>query len=411
MSDAVKIPDHVEPSQVCPFNVYEIPLSEDIHVEMAKVQSSHPDIFYNTTPTLDRMFARGAWTITSYEYAKEVLRDPESFSSAGISGFAELVNLDYDLMIPIDVDPPLHAKVRAIIRDPLMPDKLRELEPSVRALAKDLVSNALQKGRCDFMDDVAAIYPTRIFLLLMGLPDSEADQFLEWEKKLLQPDPNNIQKTIDAIMSIVGRVKKGFDERREDPKNDFLTTLVNAELDGEPLSEELRLGLGFNLFVGGLDTVMNQLSWVFMHLAQHPDLRAELRLDSKRIGPVIDEIMRIHSVLTTRRFVTKDMDFHGVILRKGDAVEMAFATINQDPEAFQCPHEVDTSRKGNRHIGFGFGPHICVGMHLARLEMKVLVEEWLAVIPDFEIENEKDLTFHHGIFGLNNLPLVWAERY
>ena len=401
------IPGHVSEEQTCPHNIFTLSPESDITEEMSRIQENMPDIFYNPTPQLDRSFSKGAWVITSHAMAKEVLSDPGTFSSVGISGFAELVNLDYDLMIPIDIDPPLHPKVRMMLREYLSPKAVAELEGDIRLLARELVTKAKEKGSCDFMLDVAQIFPTQIFLLLMGLPMEEYHQFLEWEADLLQPDPNNIQKTIDAIMSIVDRVQRGFEEKRKNPGNDLLTMLVNAEIDGGPISEELRTGLGFNLFVGGLDTVINQLSWVFKYLAEHPESRQKLRGNPEAITLALEEIMRTHSVLTTRRFATKDLDFHGVRIKKGDSVELPFMAINRDPEAFECPMNIDLERKPNRHVGFSFGPHTCIGMHLARLEMRILVEEWLEQLPEFHIKEGEKLTFHAGIFGLDRLPLEW----
>ena len=401
------VPAHVPDELVCPFNLFEVPPSADIIEEMSRVQLEKPDIFYNPVAALDRSFTKGAWTITSVALAKEVLRTPADFSSEGISGFADLVQLDYNLMVPIDVDPPLHTNVRNLIRNRLSPENVLKLEPAIRELAKSLVNNAVANGESEFVADVATVYPTQIFLLLIGLPAEEADQFLEWEADLLQPDPNNIQKTRDAVMSIVDRVRRGFDERRENPQDDFLTMLVNAEIDGEPLSEEVRLGLGFNLFVGGLDTVMNQLTWVFKFLADNPLAREKLRENSDLIPAAVEEIMRTHSVVTTRRFVTRDMEFHGVQLREGDSIELPLVAINRDEEAFECPMSANLERTPNRHVGFGFGPHMCVGMHLARLEIRVLIEEWLAQISTFAVKPGETLTFHPGIIGLNALPLVW----
>jgi cytochrome P450 len=241
----------------------------------------------------------------------------------------------------------------------------------------------------------------------MGLPQEEANDFLEWEQDLLQPDPNNIEKARGAVLKIVDRVQAGFDARRQQPADDLLTVLVNAEIEGQPISDELRLGLGFNLFVGGLDTVLNQATWIFKFLAANPYERRRLKDDPDLIPGAIEEIMRLHSVLTTRRFVTKDIDFHGLTLKKGDAIEMPFSAGNRDSEAFEKPSHADITRSPNRHLGFGYGPHMCIGMHLARLELKLLVHEWLKQIPDFSIKENDELHFHPGIYGLNALPLIW----
>ncbi len=398
----VSVPEHVPEALVDSFDVFAMDPKADIFAEIGRLHETKPPIFYNTTPQMDRTFTRGAWQVTNAEMIREVLRTPQDFSSVGISGFNELIQMGFELMIPIDTDPPLHAEVRGIIREHLLPDNVRRLSDGMRDLARELVGRCVEKGSCEFVEDVASIYPTQIFLLLMGLPLAEADEFLAWEAELLQPDPDNIDRMRDAVRKIVARVRQGLDERRAEPRDDFLTLLVNADV-----SEELRLGLGFNLFVGGLDTVMNQLTWVFRYIGARPEVQRELGEHPDRIQAALEEIMRLHSVLTTRRFVTRDLDFHGVPFRKGDSIEMFMAAGNRDPAAFDKPTQADLARKPNRHLGFGWGPHMCVGMHLARLEMGILIEEWLKAIPRFSVRNPDQLEFHIGIWGLNALPLGW----
>ena len=398
----VTVPDHVPAELVHSFNVYELPPTADIFAEIAALHDSHPPIFYNTTPSMDRTFTRGAWNVTSMKLIQEIMRTPADFSSVGISGFNELIQMGYELMIPIDTDPPVHAQVRGLIREHLQPDNVAKLSGRIRELAKELVQQSVDKGSSEFVADVASIYPTQMFLLLMGLPMEEADTFLEWEAHLLQPDPNNIEKTRDAIRKIVARVQRGFDEKRANPQDDLLTLLVNADL-----TDELRTGLGFNLFVGGLDTVMNQLAWLFKYIGERPELQQQLRGNPELIASSVEEVIRLHSIITTRRFVTRDMEFHGVSFKKGDSVELHTAAGSMDPESFDNPHQADLSRKPNRHLAFGWGPHMCIGMHLARLEMQILVEEWLNAIPQFTVVRPEELEFHVGIWGLNSLPLSW----
>ncbi len=401
----VTVPDHVPKELVDSFNVFTMDPRADIFTEIGALHETKPPIFYNTTPQMDRTFTRGAWQVTSMDLIREIMRTPADFSSVGISGFNELIQMGYELMIPIDTDPPLHARVRSIIREHLLPANIEKLSGGIRDLARDLVRRCVDQGDCEFVRDVASIYPTQIFLLLMGLPMEEADEFLAWEAALLQPDPNDLEKTRDAIRKIVARVRKGFDERRQEPGDDFLTLLVKADV-----SEELRLGLGFNLFVGGLDTVMNQLTWVFKYIGERPGLQRELRGKPDAIASALEEIMRLNSVLTTRRFVTRDLEFHGVTFKKGDSIELFMAAGNLDGEAFENPSEPDLARKPNRHLGFGWGPHMCVGMHLARLEMRILVEEWLDAVPEFFVKRPDELEFHLGIWGLNALPLGWEAH-
>lgn len=405
--NTLTLPDHVSPELVHRYSLYEIPTTANVFSEIAKLHEKLPPIFWNPTPFFFRGLDQGAWNITSIDHIREIMRDTETFSSVGISGFNQLVNVGYELMIPIDCDPPLHTQMRGLIRERLLPQNVAKLEDRIRDLARSLVQRAVAKGSCEVVSDIAAIYPTQIFLLLMGLPLDEADEFLAWEKDLLQPDPNNLDKMRNAIGKIIDRVKRGFEERRKNPADDFLTLLVNAEVDGRPLPDELRLGLGFNLFVGGLDTVLNQLTWLFHFLATQPDIRRRIRGDSKLISSTIEEILRLHSILTTRRFVTRDVEFHGVQFKKGDSVEMFMAAAGSDPTAFPNPEAIDIERLPNRHLAFGWGPHMCVGMHLARLEMRILVEEWLNAVPEFTLDPQKPVVFHVGILGLDQVPLVW----
>lgn len=167
------------------------------------------------------------------------------------------------------------------------------------------------------------------------------------------------------------------------------------------------MGMCYLFFVGGLDTVAATLGYIFYYLATHDDDRRRLVEDPSLIPDAIEELMRRHAVVSTRRMVTRDMEFHGVQLKKGDYVECDLSLSGTDPAAFDSPLEVDLTRKPNPHLSFGGGPHRCFGSNLARAEMRIGIEEWLKRIPDFHVKPGAELHSHLGVKGLDALPIVW----
>lgn len=395
-------PDHVPPELVRPYlfgvrgsSTWELPrtLFPAIH--------QNPPIFWaeNVHP-----FRPGAWIPRRYEDLQKIYQDTDHFTPQGTSGFSRMIGETWT-SIPGESDPPLHARYRLMLNPMFGPKQIAALDEDIRGFAHDLFSRIAPKGECEFVSEIAFEFPIRVFLKLMGLPQEEMPRFLEWEHGILRS--SSIEPVARALRFVIDYLDAECEKRRIEPKDDLLTLAVQGEIDGRPLTSDELKGICFNLFVGGLDTVSTNMSNQFRHLAENPDDQAYLRANPDRIPGAIDELMRAYAAVTTLRFCKADTQVGGVEMKAGDLVLMPTMLAANDPEAFPDPEVVDFDRKP-RHLSFGYGPHLCIGMHLARREMRIAMEEALAILPPFRLQPGAEIeSFCSGIIGPKTLPLVW----
>jgi cytochrome P450 len=270
-----------------------------------------------------------------------------------------------------------------------------------------LVDKIKDNGECDFTRAFGTPLPVVIFMRLMGMPLDQLDTFLAWENDLLHS--GDVAKRVAAARSIYDFLVDLIEARRAEPLDDLVSVAVTMEVDGEALTQDQIMGMCYLFFVGGLDTVAATLGYIFRYLATHADDRRRLAEDFSLIPDAIEELMRRHAVVTTRRLVTRDMDFHGAPLKAGDYIACDLSLSGTDPEAFADPLAVDITRRPNPHLSFGGGPHRCFGSNLARAEMRIGIEEWLKRIPSFHIKPGAALRSHMGVKGLDALPIVWRQ--
>jgi cytochrome P450 len=239
----------------------------------------------------------------------------------------------------------------------------------------------------------------------MGLPQEQMAQFLRWEHAILRSA--SIEQIAGATREITAYLAEACEERRRTPRNDLLTLGVQAEVEGRKLTPDELTGFCFNLFIGGLDTVSTNMASHFRHLAERHDHQAYLRANPDRISDALDEFMRAYASVTTSRRCISETTIGGVKITPGDMVLLPTPLAAHDPEVFASPEVVDLARKP-RHLSFATGPHVCIGIHLARREMRIAMEEGLAALPVFSIETGAEITsFLGGIIGPRALPLVW----
>ncbi|MCC6482136.1 MAG: cytochrome P450, partial [Sphingomonadaceae bacterium] len=195
-------------------------------------------------------------------------------------------------------------------------------------------------------------------------------------------------------------------DRRKAPRDDIISYALGVEVEGRKLNDDELVGFSFNLFIGGLDTVSTNMGLQFLHLARNPQDQQYLRDNPKEIPHAIDEMMRAYAAVTTFRTCTKETEFGGVKMMPGDKVAVHTTLAGRDPEEFPEPGEVRLGRNP-RHVSFGFGPHMCVGMHLAKREMRIAIEEFVQRIPQFSVKPGHEVEYHLGMIQPVTLPLVW----
>ncbi len=400
------VPDHVPPEMVRDFSLFTsagmLPTPNgDPHAAVACVHAG-PPIFYSPYNTRN---GRGTWVITRARDQRRVLQDAETFSSHR-SIFASALGENWP-MIPLELDPPAHGIFRSLLNPLFSPKRVMVLEPAVRERAIALIDRIAASGTsCDVMKDFAFPFTVNIFLGFLGLSDDRLDTFVGWANDLLHGD--DVKRPAAARM-IVAFIDELAAMRSKEPVADFMTFVVQAEVEGRPLTDEEVRGTGVLLFVAGLDTVAAAIGFDLAHLARNPKDQDLLRSEPDRIGLAAEELLRAYPTVQMIRVATKNIDFEGAPIRKGDYVSCATMIANRDPAEFECPNTIDLAREDNRHAAFGYGPHRCLGSHLARREIVIGLEEWLARIPGFRIKDGTAPITHGGhVFGIENLILDWS---
>ena len=375
-------------------------------------------------PVIDRLRAQcpvarsdlmgGFWVVTRYQDCRFVLQNHALFSSVqNIVPDIRMTTLGPD--IPTQIDPPDHGKYRQILNPLLSPRAVAPVEPRMRALATELIDVIAAAGRCDFLADFAVPFPSLIFVPLMGLPESDLGTFLDWKNKILHTTDEaqraEIFETVNAELQAYFTAVFHERRRRADPGDDLVGQLAQARFDGERLlSLEEFVGMACLLWGAGLDTVTAQLSLAIHHLATHPDLRDELAADLALVPTAIEELMRFDSLVNDCRKATADVEIGGKTIKAGDMVMVMYGAAGRDPEQFPDPYRLDLRRYPNRHFGFGGGIHRCAGSHLARLELRVAMEEIHARMPRYALDPDRPAERHFGyVRGLDRLHLVLAR--
>jgi cytochrome P450 len=350
---------------------------------------------------------RTVWFLLNYDDIHRALQDPALFSSRSVIAFTD----EDHRWIPEELDPPEHTKYRQLLNPLFSPGRVAALEPTIRAFCIELIENIEQQGRCDLLADFARLFPTTIFMRLMGLPVEEADQLLRWVHELMHTraelDPDGAIRG-GAMLSIMQYLGALIAARQAEPRDDIVSHLVTSTVDDRSLTMEELLETCFLLYMAGLDTVAGMLTYTFKHLAEHPEHQELMRTNPDAIEGVVEECLRMYAIVTTARVVTRDVEFGGCPMKAGDRIVTPTASANRDAAEFDRAGEFDPTRSPNRHLAFGAGPHRCVGSHLARLELRIAVEEWHRRIPEYRIPDGATIEQHvGGVAGVDTLPLVW----
>ncbi|BBY93377.1 cytochrome P450 [Mycobacterium gallinarum] len=360
-------------------------------------------------PALRNTEADGYWMFTDYATILDGLQHPELWSSSVI------VPTEPDppyKWIPVMVDPPDHAKWRHVLAEYFSPGRVKGMKVGQHELVGELVDKLKPAGGCEFISQMARVFPSIVFLDIMGMPVSHLDQFLEWEDMILHQE--GVGEEVNAVRlegmtHVMGFFASLIEQRRAERNpdaGDIVTAALDWKIDGEPINDMELLNCLLLLFMAGLDTVAMESTYAMLHLATHPADRRRIATDPEVIPRAVEELLRAYPMVQTARKATQDMDFHGCPVKAGDMAAFPLAMANRDDHMFPDGRHVDLDRGVTRHIAFGAGPHRCLGSHLARQEMAILLEEWHKRIPEYELAGNP--TEHGGqMFGLDSLELRW----
>jgi cytochrome P450 len=316
-------------------------------------------------------------------------------------------------LIPLQIDPPEHAKYRRIL-DPLFtPREMARREPRVTELVNEMIDRFADRGECDFHAEFAVPLPCTVFLQLLGLPLEDLDQFLEWKDGVIRPGGAQDSQThgeaaAPAAHQIYDYFNRAIDDHIASPRDDVLSAMIAADVGGRPLSREELLDTCFLFLIAGLDTVTDSLDCFFVYLARHHDHRRQLVEQPDILPNAIEELLRWETpVPGVARVAIQDVEVGGCPISKGEKVSPLLGAANTDPAEFPDPELVDFNRNPNRHRAFGGGPHRCLGSHLARMELRVALREFHRRIPDYEIKPGAELTYTRGLRSVESLPLTF----
>ncbi len=353
----------------------------------------------------------GAVQTTTRAALDAALRDPESYSS-GMDG-APLGN-DRPL-IPLQIDPPDQLKWRKLL-DPLFtPKKMAALVPQITEQVNALIDQFADRGSCDFTNEFAIPLPSTIFLRLFGLPLEELPTLLEFNERTQRPPgARTAEEQLAARRANAQDVYRYFagviSERRAEPaRDDLMSVLLSAEVDGRPLTDEEITDISFLMILAGLDTITDTLTCSFKFLAEHPDHRRRIAQDSSVIPSAVEELLRWETpVMTIIRVARRDGAIEGCPVHAGDAVLACLGSANTDEAEFTQAQLVDFDRNPNRHVAFGGGIHRCLGSHLARQELRVALHEWHRRIPEYRLPEDFVPRYSDGLRSVRNLTLLFG---
>jgi len=395
-----QIPDHVPPEMVRAAGITFGPeFLKAPHDFMAKLHEDFPPIWYDVSPF------GNMWNAIKHEDALFVLRHPEIFSNEGATPFPRDPD-DYYYFIPIEIDPPHHRKYRNILDPLLSPKGVLALEDRIRTLANELIDEVIDKGECEYTTAFGRPLPVSVFLDIMGLPQDMRDTFVDWAVNLLHSNDRAIMA--QSMQSISAYLKEAIADKKANPDDGIVSRIAHAAPDGVPLSDKEIFGFVVFLFIAGLDTVFATLNNVWMYLAQHPEKRQEIIDRPQDIDKIVEELLRRWSVTFSGRVLAQDFELRGAKMKAGDRITCVLPACNFDPEVFPNPLEVDFDRPRKTVLAFTVGVHSCMGAHLARLEIKIALQEWLRRIPNFDVKPGTQIEYRPGgVIGPEYLPLVW----
>ncbi len=357
------------------------------------------------------------WLPVKYDDIQFIAHDPELFSSRDVSvitpGREEDPHRQLPLVAPpITSDPPYHTWARRMLLPRFGPSAVDAMETTTRAAARELIDRFANAGRADAAVDYAQHIPVRVIATMLGVPLEDEEIFTSWAVRVIQEGIQNIEAATDAVMELITYFTDKLSEREaSDPASrpdDVLTFIVEASHDGEPLSPQHQIGTCFLLLLAGIDTTWSAIGSSIWHLATHPDDQARLRAEPELMATAVEEFLRFYSPVTMARSVTSDAEVRGCPMKAGDKILMAFPAGNRDPEVFADPDTFLIDRANNRHFAFGSGIHRCLGSNLARMELRVAIEELITRIPTFELADPDAVTWSGGqVRGPRRVPIRW----
>ncbi|RTL21012.1 MAG: cytochrome P450 [Sphingomonadaceae bacterium] len=367
---------------------------DDVYTALSRLQSG-PDIVW--TPRNG-----GHWIVTRAEDIKFIQETYQVFSH---ETFTIPRGATPVIMPPLTVDPPNHARYRALINPSFTPSRVREMRDKAEVLTREIIETLKPRGACEFVNDFGRVMPVTMFLGIVDLPVAEREKFVEWG--LTWMTSTDSEKKLTALANVKAYLTNVLDQRAVEPGNDLLSRIVGWRDNPRFRSEDETIGMALLIFFGGLDTVANMLAFIVRHLATNEAHRRRLIDEPEIIPQATEEFLRRFGLSSTGRLILSDLDYKDARFRKDDMVLVPIGLSGLDDRLYDRPFEIDFDRNPT-HNTFGNGPHKCVGAPLARVEIYVFLQEWLKAIPHFRLDPDRPAVSHAGsVNGMNSLHLRW----
>jgi cytochrome P450 len=352
----------------------------------------------------------GFWVVSDHQGNHDVLQNHEVFSSAPTSHGASLVipiggrqrGGETEPHWPEALDPPYHTQVRGLLNGPLSPRAARNVQPLIEYWTTACINRVIEAGTCDLLYDVTSPVPAYITLDWLGFPRDRIIEAAQSFHDMVGYPPGSPEFNRALRNDIIRpTLWEACVARREEPRDDLISWLMTQELDGEPLSDQVIVRLGYIVVAGGVDTTTSLASSALVHLNRDRELRQRLIDDPALIEPATEEFLRVYPPLASiGRVARQDTEYRGCPVHAGDRVLVSWQAANQDERVFEAPEEFRVDRFPNRHVSFGLGPHRCAGSHLARLMFQETLRQVLRRMPDYELDEEAIAPYpSRGIFN------------
>jgi hypothetical protein len=347
------------------------------------------------------------WALSRFDDVLNGLHDPATYTSTG--GVA-IEHTDAALKSMIEMDPPEHTRMRKLIARRFTPRRIAELEPRVREWTGTLLDALDGRPQFDVVQEFSALLPTTVVGTMLGIPPERHDDARRWTDDLLTREPGNPVPPPAAAegamnMAVLAHQLSGL--RRERPADDILSVLVEAEVDGVPLTDEQIIGFSILLIAGGHETTSKLIANGIRLFAMHPEQRDAVLADPELMVGAVEELLRYTSPTQyMARTVTRDVELHGTVMPAGAKVVLLLGSGNRDPREFDRPDEFDVTRANPRILAFGHGAHVCLGAAVARLEARVALQEFLARHPRYDVDESAVEFLHSGnVQGPTSVPV------
>ena len=352
------------------------------------------------------------WLPTRYEDVTAMAHDIEHFSSVEVGVIPVAVDdpeeplLPYGLP-PISVHPPIHTWTRRLLLPWFSHRRVESYEAMTRGLCSQLIESFADSGHADAAENYAQQIPVRVIAQILGVSADLSDTFTGWVRDVLE-FADDRERNFSAVEALFNYFVAEIAHRRQNPGSDLLSELLQTEVEGAEIEESVVLGMAALVLIAGVDTTWSAIGSSLWHLATHEDDRKRLVAEPELMPLAVEELLRAYSPVTMARLVTSDIEFKGCPMKAGDKLLMNFPAANRDPAVFEDADKVVLDRQHNRHVAFGSGIHRCAGSNLARMELRVALEEWLKRIPEFRLAEGAELTWAGGqVRGPRVLPVVF----